>query len=102
MLIPCPVCGPRSLYEFTYGGDATVARPPLDAPEEAWFEAVYLRANPRGPHREFWHHVGGCRHLLVVERDTATHAIASVRLAGPFAAAAAGDDAATATGEAVA
>lgn len=84
MLIDCPVCGRRALAEFTYGGDASVVRPALDAPAEAWFEAVYLRANPRGPHLEYWHHVSGCRHWLIVERDTATHAIHAVRLAGPF------------------
>ena len=49
LLIPCPWCGPRSQVEFTYGGDATVERPPADAPEQAWFEYVYLRDNPRGP-----------------------------------------------------
>ncbi len=80
MLIECPVCGRRSLSEFTYGGDASLARPALSASAEAWFEAVYMRKNPRGPHREYWQHVAGCRHWLVVERNTATHAVSSVRL----------------------
>ncbi|PZO89700.1 MAG: hypothetical protein DI631_12830 [Acinetobacter johnsonii] len=30
-------------------------------------------------YREYWHHAGGCRRWLVVARDTATHAVASVR-----------------------
>ena len=81
--IPCPFCGPRDHAEFSYEGDATVRWPALDAPEAEWVEAVYLRDNPRGPHAEVWHHVQGCRALLVVERDTATHAIASARLAHP-------------------
>jgi sarcosine oxidase subunit delta len=84
--IPCPFCGPRDHSEFSYEGDATVAYPALDASEEAWFEAVFLRDNPRGPHRELWHHVYGCRAFLVVERDTLSHEIGEVRLAhGPTA-----------------
>lgn len=85
MRIVCPVCGERSVAEFAYGGDATVARPALDAPVEAWNSAVYDRANPRGPHCEFWQHVFGCRSWLKVERDTATHAIGPVALVGRFA-----------------
>lgn len=79
--IPCPFCGPRDHSEFSYGGDATVEYPPLDADRDAWFEAVFLRDNPRGPHREIWHHVSGCRAFLVVERNTATHEISGARLA---------------------
>ena len=56
LLIPCPWCGPRNQVEFTYGGDATVKRPPPDAPMEAWFAFVYLRDNPCGPHDELWLH----------------------------------------------
>lgn len=81
--IPCPFCGPRDQTEFTYEGDASVVYPPLDASTEAWFEAVYLRENPRGPVRELWHHLHGCRAFLVVERDTLTHAIGTVTLAHP-------------------
>ena len=76
--IQCPFCGERDHSEFTYGGDATIAHPPLDAPMEAWIDAVYVRANPKGPHRERWHHSDGCRLWLVVERDTLTHEIRSV------------------------
>jgi sarcosine oxidase subunit delta len=75
LLIPCPWCGPRSQIEFTYGGDATVKRPAPDAPAQAWFEFIYLRDNPRGPHSELWHHGAGCRRWFRVERDTLTHDI---------------------------
>jgi sarcosine oxidase subunit delta len=50
----------------------------LDAPLEAWVEAVYVRSNPKGPHRERWQHSDGCRLWLIVERDTLTHAITRV------------------------
>ena len=81
MLISCPWCGPRSQIEFTYGGDATVKRPPDDAPEAAWVDYVYLRQNPCGPHDELWLHSAGCRCWFKVRRDTRTHdIIGSARL----------------------
>ena len=75
MLIPCPWCGPRSQVEFTYGGAATPRRPRNDAPEAAWFDYVYLRDNPRGPHDELWLHSAGCRSWFKVRRDTRNHDI---------------------------
>ena len=75
LLIPCPHCGPRAQVEFAYGGDATKRRPPDGAPDEAWYDYVYLRANPRGPHREWWLHHAGCGRWIRVTRDTATHAV---------------------------
>jgi sarcosine oxidase subunit delta len=86
--IPCPFCGLRDHAEFDYDGDATVTWPALDAPAEAWLDAVHLRENPRGRHLEHWRHVRGCGAWLVVERDTASHEIFSVRLAHPGMAAA--------------
>jgi heterotetrameric sarcosine oxidase delta subunit len=80
LIINCPHCGPRDHTEFSYGGDATVKRPADGASVETWFEYVYLRDNPRGPHKELWQHVQGCRAWLEVTRDTLTHAIGDVRL----------------------
>lgn len=80
--IHCPFCGPRDHSEFDCRGDASVQRPALDDESiEAWHAYVFTRANPRGRHAEFWHHVHGCRQWLVVERDTLTHEIFSVRSA---------------------
>ncbi|HKW81684.1 MAG TPA: sarcosine oxidase subunit delta [Casimicrobiaceae bacterium] len=73
LLIPCPWCGPRNQIEFVYGGDATIAYPPRDASTEAWFDAVYLRDNPCGPHDEWWQHAAGCRRWFKLRRDTRTH-----------------------------
>ena len=75
MQIPCPWCGPRNQVEFTYGGDATLTRPPPDAPEAVWTEYVYLRDNPCGPHDELWFHGAGCRSWFKVRRNTRTHEI---------------------------
>jgi sarcosine oxidase subunit delta len=83
MRIPCPYCGERDAHEFAYLGDAGLRdRPAADAPAEAWHGYVYLRDNPAGPQRELWYHAGGCRSWLEVTRDTGSHAVLAVRLAG--------------------
>jgi heterotetrameric sarcosine oxidase delta subunit len=84
LLIDCPHCGPRAQIEFTYGGDATVARPadPDAMDKREWLDFVYLRDNPRGPHVEWWHHSAGCRRWLKVRRDTLTHEISATGTPG--------------------
>jgi sarcosine oxidase subunit delta len=77
--IPCPFCGERDHSEFAYGGDGTIKYPPLDAPAADWHEAVFLRENICGMQLETWQHLNGCRMWLLVERDTLTHEIRSVR-----------------------
>lgn len=76
MRIDCPHCGERPVEEFTYLGDATPKRPPADesTTDDEWFDYVYLRDNPRGEMREYWHHSGGCRTWLVATRSTESHA----------------------------
>ncbi len=83
MRIQCPFCGERDISEFTYLGDADFRHPPAGAEDLAArvCEAVYLRDNPAGPHRELWHHAAGCLSWLQVTRDTRTHAILAVQLA---------------------
>ncbi len=81
MRIQCPFCGERDLGEFSYRGDAGFERPDAAAADAAarFFEQVYLRANPAGPHEELWYHVFGCRSWLNVTRNTRTHEILAVR-----------------------
>jgi sarcosine oxidase subunit delta len=81
--IKCPWCGVRNEDEFSYGGDATVERPADDATQDDWYDYVYTRNNPAGRHREFWHHVNGCRAWITLERDTVTHEIFSIAPASP-------------------
>ena len=71
----CPWCGLRDEAEFQYQGDATVRRPAPDAGAEAYTDYVYNRQNSKGWHKEYWHHVGGCRQWLIVERHTVSHEI---------------------------
>jgi methylglutamate dehydrogenase subunit B len=80
MLINCPHCGERPSEEFTVLGDAAPVRPEGDD-AEAWYAYVYLRDNLKGRMREYWHHAGGCRAWLLVERDNATHEIFAVTAA---------------------
>ena len=83
MRIHCPFCGERDLSEFTYLGAAAFQRPDPNAPqaEAAFYEAVYLRDNPAGPHEELWYHASGCRSWLRVTRNTRTHEILRVAFA---------------------
>lgn len=83
MRIPCPFCGERDAHEFAYLGDAQATRPDPAAPQAQarFFEAVYLRDNPAGPHEELWYHTSGCRSWLRVTRDTLTHDILRVQFA---------------------
>ena len=92
MRIPCPYCGERGNEEFSYLGAAPVARPDPAQPDAAFFDYVYLRDNPAGPHRELWYHAG-CQSWLVATRDTRTHRIEGVALARTARAPSAGDQA---------
>ena len=73
--IKCPYCGLRDETEFTYHGQANLHRPDPGASQQAFFEYVYLRNNPRGNHEELWQHTGGCRSYLKIQRNTQTHEI---------------------------
>ena len=82
MRIKCPYCGERDAAEFAYLGAADLVRPDPAAPEaaSAFYDYVYLRYNPAGPHAELWYHAGGCRSWLRVVRDTRTHAMLNAEL----------------------
>jgi len=77
LLIPCPYCGKRAETEFSYGGEAGIARPkdPEALNDEQWADYLFMRANPRGLHRELWNHAQGCRRWFEVERDTVSYEI---------------------------
>ncbi len=84
--IQCPFCGERDYTEFRYGGDARKQRPDHGSSDPGvWHDYVFLFDNPKGPHREFWQHVLGCRQWLVLERDTATNHTGASRAATEIA-----------------
>ncbi|MDX1689681.1 MAG: sarcosine oxidase subunit delta [Acidimicrobiia bacterium] len=79
LLLTCPHCGPRPSDEFTHRGEI-VPRPEVSTVSpDAWRAYLYERANEAGPVVEEWFHGSGCRRFLVIERDTVTNEIASVR-----------------------
>lgn len=81
MKIDCPFCGTRDHSEFTYKGDASLTRPDHSEQDlDRWNDYVFQRTNPKGAHKEYWHHTNGCRKFLIVERDTLSHKINSVTL----------------------
>lgn len=81
MRINCPICGLRDRREFYFRG-AVLQRPAADAGAEAWDDYMHLRENPAGPVQEHWYHEGGCGAWLCVTRDTVSHEILEVTLAG--------------------
>jgi sarcosine oxidase subunit delta len=84
LLIDCPYCGSRPEIEFSYGGQAHLARPPRpsELSDAEWEEYLYRRANPRGLHAERWRHVRGCGRFFNVLRDTTTDRIAATYRVG--------------------
>jgi sarcosine oxidase subunit delta len=74
LLIPCPYCGPRPELEFSYGGEAGIARPadPSALDDAQWADFLYQRKNPRGPHDERWRHTHGCGRFFNARRNTVT------------------------------
>jgi sarcosine oxidase subunit delta len=84
LLIICPHCGPRAELEFSYGGEAHIARPidPTGLDDEAWATFLYKRSNPRGLHAERWRHLHGCGRFFNVLRDTISDTIVATYPAG--------------------
>ncbi len=79
LLIFCPHCGPRNSSEFTYQGEGS-ARPDVDGVTPGqWRTYLYEKDNIAGPVSEEWFHSAGCRRFLIIERDTTTNDITSVR-----------------------
>ena len=73
LLIHCPYCGetlPEA--EFTYAGEAHIARPPDPSAlsDAEWETYLFIRSNTRGPHCERWRHVHGCGRFFNAVRDT--------------------------------
>lgn len=75
--IECPWCGACDQSEFSYGGEAHIARPktPADLSDQEWGDYLFNRENPKGWHREQWCHTAGCRRWFNAVRDTVTSRI---------------------------
>ncbi len=84
LLIECPYCGARPELEFSYGGEAHIARPadPAALDGAAWADYLYMRSNPRGAHAERWRHTHGCGRFFNAVRDTTTDKISTTYKTG--------------------
>ena len=74
LLIDCPHCGPRAEIEFSYGGEAHIARPeePEELTDQEWADYVFMRRNPKGVVLERWVHAHGCRRWFNAARGDDT------------------------------
>ena len=84
LLIRCPYCGERPELEFSYGGQAHVARPSEAAcTDQQWADFLYTRNNAKGVHAERWRHTHGCARFFNAVRDTTTdHFLATYPIGG--------------------
>lgn len=85
LLITCPWCGDRAEAEFSYGGEADIARPlnNENITDREWGTYVFMRQNPRGTSHEMWLHAQGCRRWFKATRDTVTYRFESYKKLGP-------------------
>ena len=74
LLIECPWCGAREQTEFSYHGEAHIARPesPDSLGDAEWAAYLFMRKNPKGVHYERWMHAFGCRRFFNMARHTFT------------------------------
>ncbi len=85
LLIRCPYCNAeRPEVEFTYGGQAHIARPqnPSATTDDEWRDHLYIRSNPRGIHAERWRHMHGCGRFFNAIRDTVSDKFLTTYKAG--------------------
>ena len=76
--IYCPYClEHRDEVEFVYAGEAHIVRPvdPDAVTDEEWGDYMFFRTNPRGMHRELWHHAVSCRRFFGAVRHTVSYDI---------------------------
>lgn len=73
LLIHCPYCDETlPELEFTYAGEAHIARPekPSELSDDEWRDYLFIRTNVKGPHFERWRHSHGCGRFFNAVRDT--------------------------------
>jgi len=76
-LIGCPLCGPRDVAEYRYGGEIQ-SRPAPGSAQADWSSYLYGRTNVSGVERAWWFHRAGCRRWFQAERDTRTNEVIRV------------------------
>jgi heterotetrameric sarcosine oxidase delta subunit len=77
-LLSCPFCGPRSVYEFRFGGENR-QRPEPEADQAAWRSFVFWRTNAAGEQDEWWCHTSGCGQWFLARRNTIGNKVLETR-----------------------
>ncbi len=85
LLIHCPYCEetlPET--EFTYAGEAHIARPenPSGTTDEEWAEFLFMRSNVKGLLHERWRHLHGCGCFFNAVRNTVSDRFLTTYKAG--------------------
>lgn len=73
-ILHCPLNGPRSISEFTYGGEYREYRDPSAYEDRDWAEHVFFSDNTAGIVVEWWCHTATSFWFLA-ERDTRSDTI---------------------------
>jgi len=76
-LLECPLCGPREVTEFRYGGEIQ-ERPAPGSRTATWSDYLYNRTNVAGIEVGWWFHRDACRRWFQAERDTTTNRVLRV------------------------
>lgn len=85
LLIRCPYCeADRPEVEFTYAGEAHIARPPDPSTlsDDAFRDFLYVRSNTRGLFAERWRHAHGCGRFFNALRETVSDKFAATYKVG--------------------
>ena len=73
-----PICGPRPVEEFRFGGEIPDVPERITDPDERDVDYVWFSNNLDGPSTERWYHGAGCRRWLTLVRDTHVDRIAAI------------------------
>ncbi len=74
LMITCPICGKRNVYEFRFGGEERGPRPEEEGLTHGkWCEYVHLRTNVGGIQEEWWCQRDGCGSWFKIRRNTLTN-----------------------------
>lgn len=74
----CPHCDQaRDEEEFSYAGEAFIARPaePDSVDDATWGNYLFMRRNTKGWFWEQWQHTAACRKVFAVRRHTGTYEV---------------------------
>lgn len=73
-IMTCPINGPRSITEFTYGGELRLMPDPQTASDDVWADYVFNRSGMSAIKQEWWCHTPS-NTWFIAERNTQTDEI---------------------------